>query len=223
MNSKVKSRNVLNKLSKESRDNLFKLGKLINMDKGEVLFIERDKIEYMYIIVEGYVSLYRNSRYGDERVIFICTEGEIINEVCMQDDKTSIAAKTLSEVSLLKIYVKDLDKYFTKDYEAFRIVYNSLAHKLRRLYRQTGNSNGTFPIEKRLAARLWKLARDYGKDVECGRRIKFEVTVTLLANMVGAKRETVSRIISRLKKEKIIKHEKGVLTVVDMNNLKSIV
>ncbi|MCR5515551.1 MAG: Crp/Fnr family transcriptional regulator [Lachnospira sp.] len=223
MEKKVKSRNVLDKLSSESREKFLKLGKIETRKKGDVLFIEREKIEHMYIILEGYVSLYRNSKYGDERVIFICTDGEIVNEVCLQDNKTSIAARALSDLRLLKIYVKDLDNFFENDYEAFKIVYNSLAHKLRRLYRQTGNSNGTFPIEKRLAARIWKLARDYGKNIEGGRKIKFEVTVTLLASMVGAKRETVSRIISKMKKEKLIKHDKGVLIVLDMDTLKTIV
>ncbi|SDM46026.1 Crp/Fnr family transcriptional regulator [Lachnospira pectinoschiza] len=223
MEKKVKSRNVLDKLSSESREKFLKLGKIETRKKGDVLFIEREKIEHMYIILEGYVSLYRNSKYGDERVIFICTDGEIVNEVCLQDNKTSIAARALSDLRLLKIYVKDLDNFFENDYEAFKIVYNSLAHKLRRLYRQTGNSNGTFPIEKRLAARIWKLARDYGKDIDSGRKIKFEVTVTLLASMVGAKRETVSRIISKMKKEKLIKHDKGVLIVTDMDTLKTIV
>jgi len=223
MEKKVKSRNVLDKLSSESREKFLKLGKIETRKKGDVLFIEREKIEHMYIILEGYVSLYRNSKYGDERVIFICTDGEIVNEVCLQDNKTSIAARALSDLRLLKIYVKDLDNFFENDYEAFKIVYNSLAHKLRRLYRQTGNSNGTFPIEKRLAARIWKLARDYGKNIEGGRKIKFEVTVTLLASMVGAKRETVSRIISKMKKEKLIKHDKGVLIVLDMDALKTIV
>ncbi len=223
MNERVKSRNVLDKLSAESRDRLFEIGQLEKKKKGEIIFLERDKIEYMYFIVEGFVSLYRNSRYGEEKVIFIATDGEVINEVALQDEKTSIAAKTLSDVTLLKVYVKNLQELMKDDFMMTKLIYDSMAQKLRRLYRQVGNANGTFPIEKRLAARIWKLSRDYGKEVEAGRKIKFETTVTLLANMVGAKRETVSRIVSHMRKDGILKHDKGILIVLDMDALKKLV
>ncbi|MBR1623233.1 MAG: winged helix-turn-helix domain-containing protein, partial [Pseudobutyrivibrio sp.] len=101
-------------------------------------------------------------------------------------------------------------------------IFNSLARKTRRLYHQIGNTNGTYPLEKRLAVKIWKLARDYGKNSEEGVDIPFETTVTFLANMLGAKRETISRIISQLKKDGIIIHRNGFLTVPDMAKLREI-
>jgi CRP-like cAMP-binding protein len=53
-------------------------------------------------------------------------------------------------------------------------------------------------------------------------QISFELTVTFLANMLGAKRETISRIISSWKKDEIVIHENGFLTVIDMKSLKEI-
>ena len=106
--------------------------------------------------------------------------------------------------------------------ELSREIFDSLARKTRRLYHQVGNANGTYPIEKRLAAKIWKLARDYGNFTPEGVQISFELTVTFLANMLGAKRETVSRIISSWKKDEIVIHENGFLTVIDMKNLKEI-
>ena len=48
-----------------------------------------------------------------------------------------------------------------------KVVINSLSMKVRRLYRQIKNAT-PIKIEKRVAAKLWKLARDYGIEVEDG-------------------------------------------------------
>ena len=218
----VVERGLLNLLSEKSRSALYEAGNIITIKKGENLFMEREEVKCLYIVLDGFVALYRNSRYGEIKVIFICTDGEALNEVVMQDEKTSICAKALSDTKLLCIHRSRLQECLGENVELYREIFNSLARKTRRLYHQIGNSNGTYPMEKRLAAKLWKLARDYGKDISEGKQIGFELTVTFLANMLGAKRETISRIISAWKKEGVVSHENGFITVTDMDRLKSI-
>lgn len=218
----VVERGLLNLLSEKSRSALYEAGNIITIKKGETLFMEREEVKCMYIVLDGFVTLYRNSRYGEIKVIFICTDGEALNEVVMQDEKTSICAKALSDTKLLCIHRSRLQECLGENVELYREIFNSLARKTRRLYHQVGNSNGTYPMEKRLAAKLWKLARDYGKDTSDGKQIGFELTVTFLANMLGAKRETISRIISAWKKDGVVSHENGFITVADMDCLKSI-
>ncbi len=218
----VVERGLLNLLSEKSRNALYEAGNIITIKKGENLFMEREEVKCLYIVLDGFVALYRNSRYGEIKVIFICTDGEALNEVVMQDEKTSICAKALSDTKLLCIHRSRLQECLGENVELYREIFNSLARKTRRLYHQVGNSNGTYPMEKRLAAKLWKLARDYGKDTSDGKQIGFELTVTFLANMLGAKRETISRIISAWKKDGVVTHENGFITVADMDCLKSI-
>jgi len=217
-----KERSLLNLIKESSKENLMRAGKIISLKQGEILFSERQEVKSMYIVLDGFMALYRNSRYGEIKVIFICTDGEIVNEVVLQDEKTSICAKALTDTKLLAIHRSDLIKLLENDYDLTKEIYNSLARKTRRLYHQVGNANGTYPVEKRLAAKIWKLARDYGKDTNNGIQICFETTVTFLANMLGAKRETVSRIISQFKKAGIIVHENGNLVVLKMDDLKEI-
>ncbi|MCR5415821.1 MAG: Crp/Fnr family transcriptional regulator [Pseudobutyrivibrio sp.] len=221
MNDK-KERSLFNLISEKSKESLMNAGNVVTLKKGEVLFSEREDVKSMYIVLDGYMSLYRNSRYGEIKIIFICTNGEVINEVVLQDEKTSICAKALKDTKLLVIHRSELFKLLEQDHELTMQLYESLARKTRRLYHQVGNANGTYPLEKRLAAKIWKLARDYGENNASGKTICFETTVTFLANMLGAKRETVSRLVSQLKKEGIISHESGFLTVLDMARLKEV-
>ena len=217
-----KERSLFNLISEKSKTSLFEAGKIIELKKGEVLFSEREEVKSMYIVVDGFIALYRNSRYGEIKIIFICTNGEILNEVVLQDEKTSICTKALADTKLLCIHRTELFEILAQDHDLTIKIYDSLAKKTRRLYHQVGNANGTYPLEKRLAAKIWKLARDYGTATSEGLQISFETTVTFLANMLGAKRETISRIISQFKKDNILNHENGYLTIKDMDALKDV-
>ena len=50
-----------------------------NLKKGESLFSERQKVESIYIVLEGKVTMYRLSEKGQKRVVYILNKGEIIN------------------------------------------------------------------------------------------------------------------------------------------------
>lgn len=53
-------------------------------------------------------------------------------------------------------------------------------------------------MERKLAAKLWKLARDFGVSIPEGIEININLSVTLLADMLGAPRETASRLCRAL-------------------------
>lgn len=206
-----------------SREKLLKAGIVEKKKKGDIIYGEREEISTIDFVLDGFVSLYRNSRYGEVKVIFICASGEMLNEVVIEKAKTSVAAKALSDVTLLRITREDFQQLLQEDFELVKSVYTSISKKTRRLLHQVGNANRTYPLEKHLASKIWKLARDYGVDTKRGRQIEFEVTVTLLAHMLGAKRESVSRAMSKLKKEGYIIHEKSVLIVPSMETIRTLV
>ena len=139
-----KERSLLKLISEESREKLFAIGNEITLKKGEILFAEREEVKSLYIVIDGFMALYRSSRYGEIKVIFICTDGEAINEVVLQDEKTSICSKALTDTKLLVIHQTDLMQLCQTDYSIMINLYESLARKTRRLYHQVGNANGTY-------------------------------------------------------------------------------
>ena len=104
------------------------------------------------------------------------------------------------------------------DFELSRVIINSLALKVRRLYRQAKNSI-PIKVEKRVAAKLWKLSKDYGIEIEEGTLIDLNITVTYLADMFGAPRETISRSLKILKNEGLIINKNKKIIVPDREKL----
>ena len=74
-------------------------------------------------------------------------------------------------------------------------------------------------FEKRVAAKLWKLAKDYGVEVEEGTMINLNISVTYLADMFGAPRETISRALKFLTQEDLIIYNKKKIIIKDKDGL----
>ena len=74
-------------------------------------------------------------------------------------------------------------------------------------------------VERRVAAKLWKLAKDYGVEVEEGTLINLNISVTYLADMFGAPRETISRALKFLTKENLIISSNKKIIIKDKNEL----
>ena len=106
-----------------------------------------------------------------------------------------------------------------KDGRLAREVMGAMALKIRRLYRQLKNTTNALSGEKRLAAKLFKLGKDYGVYSGDGTRIDMSLSITYLADMLGSKRETVSRQVKKLTELGLIRMEKNHITIPDMKKI----
>jgi len=74
--------------------------------------------------------------------------------------------------------------------------------------------------DKRIAAKLWRLSRDFGVPYERGTKINFDLTITYLAGMSGLKRETVSRHLKLLSDRHLVIAGKNTFIIPDRGKLK---
>ena len=209
---------ILEQASPATKAKILSCAHLKKVQEGEILFREREPVEMILFLVTGFAALYRHNHQGDRKIIFVYGSGEILNEVILENAIASISGQALSESYLLMIsrnhFLELLD-----DAAFSRIVMCSEAKKIRRLYRQLANTTNMSRLEQQVAAKLWKLGRDFGEECEEGIRVQFELSITFLADMIGAKRESVSRTIKVLKEENLLEIEKGYFIIKDMELL----
>ncbi|WP_315119052.1 Crp/Fnr family transcriptional regulator [uncultured Clostridium sp.] len=192
--------------------------KLIELKKGKMLFSERDVINNIYIIVNGKVTLYRLTETGQKRIIYILDKSEIINEVIFDDLPASISCDAFEDSTILSLNKNDLIEVMEEDFELTKKIMYSMGKKIRRLYRQLKN---TVPIkiDKKLAAKLWKLSRDYGVEVDGGTLINLDISITYLADMLGNTREAVSRCINNFEKDGLVEFKERKIIIKDRESL----
>ncbi len=189
-----------------------------NLKKGEILFSERQKVDTIYIVLEGKVTMYRLSEKGQKRVIYILNKGEIVNEVIFDNTTASINCEGFEHCEIASIQKADLINIMQQDFKLTEIILYSMSKKIRRLYRQIKNTVPT-KMDKRVAAKLWKLSKDYGVETEEGVLIDVKISITYLADMLGSSRETISRAVKELEKMDMlkIKHRKFIVNREKLN------
>ncbi|TKZ35363.1 Crp/Fnr family transcriptional regulator [Brachyspira catarrhinii] len=186
----------------------------------EHIFMDKDEVINIYIIVRGKASLYKLSNFGDKKVIFIFDKGKILNEHSLQDIKVSINCEVLEDSVILSIPSKVLIKAMENDFSLSKYMLNLMSLNIRRLYRQLQNTTADFKCEKKLASKLLKLAKDNG--IACKNIVKINIplTVTYLSEMIGARRETVSRQINKLSKLNLIEFKGNNIFIKDIDKLR---
>lgn len=185
--------------------------KVLKKKKGEHIFRDKDKVQDIFIVLKGKVTLYKMNEYGQKRIIYILGEESFLNEVIVDNLSSSINGEAFENSIILSIEKNKLIKIMSEDFELTKIVLNEMSRKIRRLYRQMKNVT-PIKLEKRVAAKLWKLSKDYGKEVDEGTLIDLDISITYLADMFGSPRESVSRAIKTLKDENlIIKNNKKII------------
>lgn len=195
---------VLQQASSTSLETLCSCGVLKQYAKGRHLFFDKDPVDSLYIVVEGRAVLYKINAVQDKKVIFIYGPGHMLNEVMLQDLPASVNCEVLTDAVILSFPKTRFLQIMADDFNLSKAVMESMALKIRRLYRQIQNTSGSMRLDKRLAAKLWKLSRDHGVECVNGVEIDMDLSVTFLAELLGAQRETVSRQIRLLGQQELI-------------------
>jgi cAMP-binding proteins - catabolite gene activator and regulatory subunit of cAMP-dependent protein kinases len=210
---------IFNNISKVSYEKLAQLGEVKKYDAGAHIFRDKEEVTTLYIIISGSVSLYKLNENGHKRVIFILGKGKMINDVIIQGLPSSINCEIFEQAQILSYDKNAFLNIMERDFLLSKNIMSSLAMKVRRLYRQLKNTTGTIRMEKRLAAKLWKLSKDYGIKTENGVIINMNISVTYLADLLGSKRETISRAIKMLINENLIIYEDKKIKVINQHKL----
>ncbi|MCM1990581.1 Crp/Fnr family transcriptional regulator [Oceanirhabdus seepicola] len=215
----MQSIKAFNGITEKSKKAILKIAKARLYERDKTLFFEKDQINKFYAILSGKVSMARYSGWGQKRIFFILGEGDLINEVVFDELPVSVMCEVFEEAVILEFNKEEFLAIMEKDFSLTLNIINSIGKKQRRLYRQLKN---TVPIrmDKKLAAKLWKLSRDYGVSKGDWRLIDLKITVTYLSYMLGSSRETISRAMKVLLSEGVIKWEDKSLFVHEKSLLK---
>ncbi len=214
----ISNLSIFNNLDTTTIQNLKCKATKLKLVKGTLLFFEKDVVTSVYIVLEGKVSLFRTLAEGHKKIFFILDEGQTINEVIFDNLPASVSCEAFEDSIILVLNKTDLLNIMSTDFQLTKNIINHMSKKIRRLYRQLKN---TVPIkvDKRVAAKLWKLSKDYGIEIEDGTLIDLNISIEYLSHMLGSARETVSRCLKKLEKNGLIKFQSKKIIVINREKL----
>ena len=203
----MKNIEVFKNLNEETYEKLGKILRRRELNKKEVLFLEREVVENVYFIEEGKISLFKITESGERKIIFILRNGQMINDVLIDKNKTTtVSCKAFENSKLFECNSKDLLKVMEEDFQLTKNILSHIQNLNRRLYRQLKNSV-SIRMDKKLAAKLYRMGREFGINKDEWTLINADLTITYMADMLGCKRETLSRAMKVLQDKNLVKFE----------------
>lgn len=203
----MKNIEVFKDLNEETYEKLGKILRRRELNKKEVLFLEREVVERVYFIEEGKISLFKITESGERKIIFILRNGQMINDVLIDKNKTTtVSCKAFEKSKLFECNSKDLLKVMEEDFQLTKNILSHIQNLNRRLYRQLKNSV-SIRMDKKLAAKLYRMGREFGINKDEWTLINADLTITYMADMLGCKRETLSRAMKVLQDKNLVKFE----------------
>lgn len=201
--SKIK---VFEGISKDSFEQIKNKGESFTLDRNKCLYTDRQKLNYVYFLITGKVTLLKQNESGDSRVIFILDEGDMINQPIMRNNTSAVECWGFEKSIIYRIEFSIFDDIMKNDYVLARNCMEYMEKRIRRLYRQLKNSV-SINLDRKLAAKMYRLGLEYG--IDDGKFDNFMLldvglSITFLSKMLGCQRESLSRAMKSLIQNKIV-------------------
>ncbi len=190
------------------------------LDRGQYVFLEGEKVEDVFLVEEGVVET--NHIHGDGKVYIqqFLYAGDYFGEGVLYDQPAYPYAAMAREKALIwRIPKGKLDEMIDANPELRSEMNSILGMKLDQSYYKSLCIAGE-KVEKRIACILLKAIQERGISDECGIGIDTPLTNRDIAGLVGSTEETVSRVMSKLKKEGVIVTDGKHLVVQDRDGLR---
>ena len=186
------------------------------IEKGQMLLLEGDESEYMYLIISGAVKIFKRSVNGKEQILNIASTGETLNDVSTFDGGTcAMDMLAMTPVRLCAVKKEDMKSLFSRFPRIALNVAGVLAAKVRR-----DSSLVEVLSFDQVISRLAKLIL---KQYDTGGGMLPLFTQQDLAAMVGTSRVVVNRSLKVMEDKGAIRMTRRHIVVTDEEALKQLV
>ena len=188
---------------------------------GETVFTEGEPCSGLYVVEKGHIRVFKSSASGREQVLSIDGPGSSVAEVPVFDGGNYPASgAAVDNATLLFVRKQDFHALCLAHPEVALKVLRVVGARLRRLVGIIEELSFT-TVRHRLASFLIRLAQGEGKRTADGVEIMLPASHQELASQIGTVRELVSRNLSRLQAEGLLKVEGRNVIVRDLKALEA--
>ena len=188
---------------------------------GEIVFAEGEPCPGLYVVESGHVRIFKSSVGGREHVLSVDGPGSSIAELPVFDGGSypaSVAA--IDDATLLFISKQHFQSLCLTHPQVALKVLRVIGARLRRLVGIIEELSFT-TVRHRLASFLLRQAQKQGKRTEDGVEVSLPASNQELASQIGTVRELVSRNLSRLQAQGVLRVEGRSVFIEDLKALEA--
>jgi len=165
-------------------------------DKGQVFFVHEEPAKRFFIIMEGWVKLFRETLDGTQAVIDILPQGYVFGESSIfQNDQYIYSAETVEPTKLIAAPLHLLKSEMDNNINLVREMLSALSIQKRQQDKELEHLT-IQNAPQRIGCFLLRLT---SQDIKGRVRIQLPYDKSLVAARLGMQAETFSRALSKLK------------------------
>jgi CRP/FNR family transcriptional regulator, cyclic AMP receptor protein len=191
-------------LDGEALSDFKSIGVQATLPKGAKLFQEDGPSNGVFVICTGQVKLSCTSREGRTLILKIAMPGDVLGlGAVISGSRYEVTAETIEPTEIKSIRRDDFLSFIKKHGEASLHAAKALSEEYKAVFFDARR----LALSGSAAGRLAGVLLDWGRAASCGKpemRFTMALTHEELANFVGSSRETVTRMLGRFKREKLI-------------------
>lgn len=183
-------------LSQDEAETVLAAATTRELATGELLFLQGDAVEALYVVESGLLKLSQVTPEGDEVVVRTVGAGAIVAGVAVLEKRTLPVSATAIEPCRVLVWRRDTIQALATQQPQLRLnVLQTIADRMQdslARIRELSTEN----VEQRIARALLRLAREAGKRVPGGTLIERKLGRKELADLSGASMFTASRVVA---------------------------
>ncbi len=195
------------------------IGMQMKLPKGAILFQEDDPSAAVVVICDGQVKLSCTSKEGKTLILKIATPGDVIGlGAVISNTRYEVTAETIEPTLVKNIRREDFLAFLERHGQASMHAAKALSEE----YKSAFFDARRLALSPSAAGRLATVLLDWGRAAACGKpemRFTMALTHEELANLAGTSRETVTRVLGRFKKDKLIQVRGSSIVIINPDRL----
>lgn len=188
----------------------------------EVVYFAGDPAAHLYVVAVGNVKLVRHSPSGQDVTLDVLAPGDFFGSLALLGDRHyPDTAQAQTPCCLLELDASDFKAILESHPSVTLKVLELVAGRLVDAHEVIHHLSAS-PVEARVAAALTRLAERFGEQRPEGLVIQMPLSRQDVAELTGMTTETVSRVMSRLRKQGVIDSGREWVSITDPDRLRDI-
>ena len=214
-----KDQSLFNELSGDELNDIAQHKSCIRYKKGQTIFYEGTRPMGLYCINSGKVKVYKLSAEGKEQILRLSKSGDFLGyQALISEEFYNASATVLEEGAICFIPKANFLNIMNQNPAFFNKIIKHLAHELG-VAEQKLTTIAQKSVRGRLATTLLMLKETYGMEGSQSDIIDIALSREELASIVGTATETVIRMLSDFKEQKLISSVGKRIRVLNPNGL----
>lgn len=208
-------------LSAEEVDDLDRMAPAQRFLRGELLFSQSQPVTSLFILKSGRVRIFRVTEEGKAMTMGILEPGAVFGEMVLLGQRMhDNYAEAIEDSAVCRLELHDVERFLLTDPRIAVRIARLLGEQVARLEERL-----TDLAHRPLAARIARALLALSRPAPSGRRgagRSVRLTHEQLAGLVGATRESTSKVMSELAAQGVIRQARGRVVVLDPPMLEAV-